>query len=398
MHEDRGSFLKLVEERNSGIRRRLQEVIVPERAFAVFSRIADTYAPTLTASHTRAPVLGSILQEAEDEGLVAETIRFNPDWRFSGVAAAFAGNSDHPRTWSVSHLDHISFLTGRQTDGGYPVTPFCQSRQNAGSRRALALDFDVRTGEAKTLADGVLESTDKAPGSVDGTHFFRTENSGLPLGTRVCYASEARWDRKSGMAYGCIDNAACCAAQVLALVAAAPYAPDVAVLWPDEEEGVVDVGPPTFSRAALRLVHRTPAEKLPRLALVSDIQDLLLAPDVSPHEDGSMGHGASMECFASGTRGAVTPPRLLGAMRQLLPEMRQMGISVREMSRYVNRSDDVSMVMATPNIVLLSCPGAFTHFQDTPRVHIDDIVHLAKALAITWLAAELEEWRTLCLN
>ena len=164
------------------------------------------------------------------------------------------------------------------------------------------------------------------------------------------------------------------------------------VLWPDEEEGVVDTGPPSFSRAAMRLVHRTPPQMWPHLVTVSDIQDLTIANGVDTQDPGSYGHGASMEGYASRTRGAVTPPRLLDAMRVLVQGMEHWDVSVRETGRYVNRSDDVSLVMATPNVAFLSCPGAFSHFQETPRASILDIMHLAKALAITWMAAQDRDW------
>ena len=58
-------------------RNRLDSIVTESRAFDVFRRIADTYAPTLTVSHTRAPVLKRILDEAMREGLYARRGRLH---------------------------------------------------------------------------------------------------------------------------------------------------------------------------------------------------------------------------------------------------------------------------------------------------------------------------------
>ena len=385
-------FFEQLEIRAPGFAQRLLDIVTPERAFAVFRQIADTYAPSLTVGHTRAPVLARQLQAAREEGILDDSVDFECNHRQAGVAAAFLGARASIRTWSVTHLDNISYLTEPRQEAGYPLTPFCQSRQTHGSRPGLALSFDTANGQAAVLAEGELITGSEGPGGLEPVHFFKTDAKDLPLATRVCYATAAEWDRETDMVYGCIDNAACCAAQLLAVLVTAPYKPDVMALWPDEEEGVVDMGPPSFSRASLRLVHRTPPHLLPNLIFVSDIQDLLLAEGVDPRDPVYFGHGASMEGYASRTRGAVTPPRLQTAMRSLVQGMQALDVRVRETGRYVNRGDDVALVMATPNIAFLSCPGAFTHFQETPRASILDIMHLAKALAVSWMAAQNPEW------
>ncbi len=385
-------FFETLECRSPGFTRRLQDIVTPERTFDLFRRIADTYAPTLTIGHTRAPVLADQLQAAREEGLVDARMDFECNYLQTGVAAAFLGKREAIQTWSVAHLDHISYLTEPRQEAGYPLTPFCQSRQNPGSRPGVALGFDTATGQAIVLAEGELVTGSASARGVESVHFFKTDAQDLPLATRICYATAARWDRDTNMAYGCIDNAASCVAQLLAALVTAPYDPNVMVLWPDEEEGVVDLGPPSFARATLRLVHRTPPHLLPHLVFVSDIQDLLFATGVDPRDPAHFGQGASMEGYASRARGAVTPPRLQTAMRDLVRGMKALDISVRETGRYINRSDDTSLVMATPNVAFLSCPGAFTHFQETPKVSVLDIMHLAKALAVSWMAAQDPEW------
>lgn len=374
-------------------RGRLDSIVTETRAFDVFHRIADTYAPTLTVSHTRAPVLKRILDEAVQEGLYADEVDFTPSRQGTGVAVARLGSSPRSPVWSVAHLDNISFLTGPGQHGAYPLTPFCQSRLTPGERPAVALDLADPEQPARIVATGHIATAERSPGSLEPEHRFVTDCADLPLATRVCFASTAEWDRTTGMVYGCIDNAACASAQLLAALVVRPYRPNVSILWTDEEEGVVDMGPPTFARAASRLVLRTRPDHMPDLVFVSDIQDLDFAADVDVDIPANFGRGAAMEAFTSRTRGTATPPRLLAAMRNLFAEMENIGVRVLEQGRYLNRNDDVAMTMATPNIVHLCCPGAFTHFQGMPRVHVADIVHMAKALACLWMVAQSADWR-----
>ena len=374
-------------------RDRLDSIITEIRAFDVFRRIADTYAPTLTVSRTRAPVLKRILDDAMQEGLYADEIDFTPSCQGTGVAVARLGSEPRSPVWSVAHLDNISFLTGPGHNGVYPLTPFCQSRLTPGERPAVALDLADPDQPARIVASGHIATAERSPGSLEPEHRFVTDCADLPLATRVCFASTAEWDRTTGMVYGCIDNAACASAQLLAALVVRPYRPNVNILWTDEEEGVVDMGPPTFARAASRLVLRTPLDQMPELVFVSDIQDLDFAADVDVDNPACFGRGAAMEAFTSRTRGTATPPLLLGGMRKLFAEMETIDVRVLEQGRYLNRNDDVAMTMATPNIVHLCCPGAFTHFQGRPRVHVADIVHLAKALACLWMVTHSDDWR-----
>ncbi len=375
-------------------RSRLDQVITASRTFDVFRTLADTYAPTLTACHTRGPILHRLLSDFEQEDGQTEAIRFTTNHLQTGTSVVALGESFQAPVWSVAHLDNISFLTGPYRDGRYPVTPYCQSRQNPGERSAVALDLAEPYAPAHICARGTLITEPTAASTSEPCHFFVTETDDLPLATRVCYATAAQWDHDTDMVYGAIDNAACCTALVLACMAVSCYRPSVLVIFADEEEGVVEAGPPTFARATARLVQRTLPTHMPDLIVVSDIQDLDFDSTVDPRSPHTFGHGAAMEAFTSRTRGAVTPPYLLSALRTLNREMADWGIKVREMGRYLNRSDDVSMLMATPNIAHIGCPGAFTHFQDTPRVHMADIMHLAKTLAILWMVAQEPAWRT----
>ena len=110
------------------------------------------------------------------------------------------------------------------------------------------------------------------------------------------------------------------------------------------------------------------------------------------------GAGAVFASFSSETKGAVTPPPLLAFERALAEFLAPRGIRLFENEGYTGRSDDVSAVRVTPNIAIIGYPGAFPHFADTPRVHLDDIVHLAKTLVVLTLITQSEEWQRIVLD
>jgi hypothetical protein len=62
--------------------------------------------------------------------------------------------------------------------------------------------------------------------------------------------------------------------------------------------------------------------------------------------------------------------------------MAPLGTRVQESNNaYSSRSDDVSVMLKTPNIILLGFPGVNRHFdKGEPRAHLDDVVDLAKSL------------------
>ena len=55
---------------------------------------------------------------------------------------------------------------------------------------------------------------------------------------------------------------------------------------------------------------------------------------------------------------------------------------------YTSRSDDVSVLLKTPNILLLGFPGLDRHFDTAePKANLSDIVDLSKALVYMASAA-----------
>jgi hypothetical protein len=86
--------------------------------------------------------------------------------------------------------------------------------------------------------------------------------------------------------------------------------------------------------------------------------------------------------FSSRARGAVTPPPLYALARHLGTLLAGVGVRLQESQNvYTSRSDDVSVLLKTPNILLLGFPGTDRHFdRGEPRADPSDIVDLAKTL------------------
>jgi hypothetical protein len=180
----------------------------------------------------------------------------------------------------------------------------------------------------------------------------------------------------------------------LAAEALSHYPVEALFALTDEEEGVVDAGNQSFSRGSARLFRRTPPERLPDLVIVSDVH---AATDKNTGQPASQlvgGRGAVFTGVASQARGAVTPPHLLSFQRLLAQDLAGKGISLVEEVGYVSRSDCVSAMMVTPNVLRVGFTGVYSHFAQTPQAHIDDLVHLAKTIAAWVVIAQNEEWQS----
>ncbi len=371
-----------------GLFERLERLITPERAFACFKLIADTYAPTLTVRYTRGPVIKALLDEARNQGWCGSNMVFHRNYLASGNVALEFGRQPRKPVWAMAHLDIISFLTGPRQGNRYKVTPFCEPRQSNGVREALALAFSQETGGLVEIARGRLISEDNGK-----SNFFETETEDLPPATRVVYASQAEWERASGMVYGTVDDAFGCAALVMAAMALSHYAAEALILLTDEEEGVVAPGNRAFARASTRLLHRVAPEHLPDFITITDLHEDVSELFAGNFNGARFGQGALFAPFASGAKGGVTPPHLLSFQRELARYLGERNISLRENPGYVSRSDCVSAMLATPNVALVGFPGAYSHFADTPRAHIGDLVNLAKVMAVYLLVAQHPAWQ-----
>ncbi len=359
----------------------LDQIITSEFAFDIFKQIADVPAPSLTVRYTRTPIVQHIIKTAQDKKLCNKQLTFEPNYLRSGNAALILGQTPRKPIWLIAHLDNISFLTGEFQEGHYPLTPFCEARQTAGIRDAIALGYDLNRGTLSQIATGKLHSTEHG-------HFFKTDITNLPPATRVVYASQATWDQASGTVYGTIDDAFGCTALILAGIVLSHYPVEALLLLTDEEEGVVATGNQAFARGSGRLINRINYEQFPDLTIITDLHEVDYAIDKS-----QFGQGCLFSAFASNTKGGVTPPQILSFQRELSRYLETQNISLRENTGYISRSDGISAMLATPNIALIGYPGAYSHFIDTPRAHIDDLVNLAKTLTIYTLIVQSEVWQ-----
>jgi hypothetical protein len=189
---------------------------------------------------------------------------------------------------------------------------------------------------------------------------------------------------------GHFDNAGGVAALAVAAPVLAEIGADALLAMPDEEEGPAASGNQTISRGSARLIGAAPA---PRLAVVVDMQQTAAEGNSGPDGAGTPGEGAVLSEFSSRARGAVMPPPLYAAARAFTRQLDGLGATVRETSNlYTSRSDDVSVMLRSAEIVLLGFPGGDRHFDEAlPSAHLDDLVSLARALVfVSALATELE--------
>ncbi len=73
----------------------------------------------------------------------------------------------------------------------------------------------------------------------------------------------------------------------------------------------------------------------------------------------------------------------------------EFGVQMQELNNaYSSRSDDVSVMMRTPNVLLLGYPGFNRHFdRGLPRAHLDDVTNLAKAVVYASVLGSVFEQR-----
>ncbi len=368
----------------------MESLITPEASFTAFKRLADTYAPTLSARYTRGEVVRNILEESKSEGALGDNVDLDLNYRKTGNVCITLGEQSRKPIWAFAHLDNISYLTGPIENGVYPLTAFHEPRITPGERDGLALLYDEQSQNLVSAAKGMIVTGEDSNNSV-----FKTDTTDLPPATRVVFQTAAEWDKGTGMLYGSVDDAFGCAALVMSAIVLSAFDVDALIVLTDEEEGVVGVGNTAFARGSQRLISRTDPNQLPAIMSVTDLHER--KPTIDDNGDvvevPGCGDGALFAGFASGARGGVTPPHVLSAMREVSGLLNEKGISIRENESYVSRSDCVSAMMATQNVVLMGFPGAYSHFLKTPRAHIDDLVALSKSLTVLIAAAQSSDWR-----
>ena len=317
----------------------LGELITGERYFGIYQRLSDNYSPTLTVSRVQGPLVRQLVAEG-----VGDPARLAVDTnaRHSGSITVRAGHGT-PKIWLSAHADICSYLTGPWDGSGYPLTPFCMHRVTPGRRAAMALAEPTGDGPLERLIAGDMVTLE------DGSVRFECDDAGLPLCTRVVHHLAASWNRDDDRVTGFLDNQAGSAAVLLATMVLSRLGADALGLVNDEEEG--------------------------------------------PVATGGFGLGASFVGFSSQARGAVVPPQLLVFARDLAALAAPHGVALREGTGYVGRSDDISAMQFTPNVSIIGYPNAFSHFDQTPRAQMSDLVALTRVLVVVALLAQDADWR-----
>ena len=78
----------------------MESLITPEASFTAFKRLADTYAPTLSARYTRGEVVRSILEESKSEGALGDNVDLDLNYRKTGNVCITLGEQSRKPIWS----------------------------------------------------------------------------------------------------------------------------------------------------------------------------------------------------------------------------------------------------------------------------------------------------------
>ena len=351
--------------------------ITPDRIARYLTAIADTPAPSTAATAMRAPVLQDLLRS--DGALKDGQLVLDSNFRNTASTVLIAGDQSLPKPlWYFAHMDTISYLT-RPFDGRrFPLVPFCYHLTINGTRQAQAYRYDLLNERYFVVDDGWIESE-------LGNAFFRPKDQSTRLrpGDRVVPVTPCL-PHEDGYWTGHFDNAG----GVSALAVAAPLLAEAGVnalfAFPDEEEGPTGSGNQVMGRGGSRLIDQLPP---PDLAIIADMQQAGMTLNTEemtsePQNSVRIGEGAVLSEFSSLARGAVTPPSLYALARHLIDLLPGLGTKVQESNNiYTSRSDDISVMLKTPNILLLGFPGINRHFDlASPQAALSDIVDLSKAL------------------
>ncbi len=347
--------------------------ITGERIARYLKTIADMPAPSTAASAMRGPVLRELL-EADDA--LSDRLVLNSNYSNTGGTVILTGKTSEAKPlWYFAHLDTISYLVSPSDGERQPLIPFCYHLTQEGQRDALCYRFDLHRARYMVVADGVLESEAGLPYFRSADPSFKVESGDRIVPVAPCApGSDGHWT-------GHFDNAGGVAALAVAAPVLGNAGFDAMLAFPDEEEGPRGSGNQVIGRGGSRIIDRLAP---PDLAVIVDMQQSGdgLATENARANSVRLGKGAVLSEFSSLGRGAVTPPHLLGLARQLVRLIGERDVKVQQpQSSYTSRSDDVSVMLKTPNILLLGFPGLDRHF-DTglPKANVGDIVNLSKAL------------------
>jgi hypothetical protein len=361
----------------SALHPRVDHHVTADRVRKYLSALVDTPAPSTASGAMRLPVLNRLL--AADGAFDTGRLRLDPDFGGVGSPVIFTGVAGIEKPfWAFAHLDTISYLVQPYQGGRVPLVPYCVHLMQDGECPANAYRYDVESNRYRVVAEGRIESSAGSP-------FFRsvTQDVQLRPGDRIAPFSSFNDQGQGGLFTGLMDNAGGVAALAVAASVLAEAGVEAMMAFPDEEEGPVGAGNQTMCRGSARIASLLPP---PKLAIIADVQQGGGDPDADTRggveNSTRLGCGAVLSEFSSLARGAVTPFGLYGLARRMADVIAGFGVRLQESNNaYSSRSDDVSVMMKTPNILLLGYPGFNRHFdQGLPRAHLDDVTNLAKAV------------------
>lgn len=349
--------------------------VTVERVRTYLQALSEVSAPSTAAAALRGPVLSSLL---ESDGLMDHSaLHFHQDFERTGNVVISTGeNTREKPLWYFAHLDTLSYLAQPRVQGHYPLVAYGYHLIRDGDRSAAAYRFDLGRKRYEVVARGRL-------GTVGDTAAFWPHDAvDLKPGDRVVLETPYRENLETGDITAHIDNAGAVAALAVAAGVFARAGIDALLAFPDEEEGPSGAGNQTMGRGASRIVGLLPP---PDLAIVGDVQQAGGHPEA--HTEGGIenstrvGQGAVLSEFSSFARGAVTPPHLYVLAERYAEVLRASKVRIqRSNNAYTSRSDDVGVMLRTPNILLLGFCGFNRHFDlGEPRANLHDVVDLAKA-------------------
>jgi hypothetical protein len=385
-----------LEQALSGLTPLVDRYVTRDRVRRYIMALASTPAPSTAATAMRLPVLKKLLED--DGAFLNGKLRLEGDFGGVGSPVILTGSSSKEKPlWYFAHLDTISYLVQPAQGERTPLVPFCVHLMRDGTCDANAFRYDFETNSYLVVAKGRLES-------VDGVPFFRSDGLHEPLrpGDRVAPVCPFREVGESGLFTGLMDNAGGVAALAVAAPVLAEAGVEALIIFPDEEEGPVGGGNQTIGRGGTRVASLLPP---PKLAIVADVQQGGGEADADARggveNSTRLGAGAVLAEFSSLARGAVTPPDLYGLAKQVVGLIEDLGVRVQESNNaYSSRSDDIGVMLKTSNVLLLGYAGFNRHFdRGPPRAHLDDLVHLSKALIyMSAIGLRLAERRRMLLG
>lgn len=333
--------------------------------YEALKAVADTPAPSQTASMTRGRVIEELLRK---RGVLEGGVTYTRNAFESGCDVLQSGTAG---IRLVAHMDEISYVVAGEGDGrSWSLAAFCYHLAD-GPRRARAVRYSAKTGYYVAARGEVRDE--------EGLRFVLEDGDDLEPGDRVVLDYPVELDEPGGRVTGHLDNAAGVACVLLAAEVLGRAGIPFSAVFTDEEEGPAGQSSQTISRGAARVYpHMGPAA----LDVVIDVHGL--GEEELRYSDSHRSRwGASLAEFSSHTRGSVTPPHVYAKMKDVAGALADHGVSVRQnVGGYVSRSDDVIAMMHSARVAILGYPGINRHFDEgLAAANLTDLRDLSVALA-----------------